>query len=195
MTRILPARMPQVSPKRDIAAGFAEARRVSAGAAGRRWVVLIAPDGSLVRVPVPTAAEADPGLLRSSVETLSPEGEPTTGLTITAICCTAGIQARARSFFQILELVPNLSYLVGIAALGNTVVGFEGQPGDMAVACADADVLIVDDGMVPFLQPDWAAVALEKLRQPLIIQFGRDGRLSRLTRLVGVEQPGPEQPG
>jgi hypothetical protein len=189
MPKILPARMPNVSPKRDIAACFAEARRVSANTSGYRWVVLIAPDGSLVKVLVPPPAEADPRLLRDSAATLSPEGEPTTGLTITAICCTAGIQARARSFFQILELVPNLSYLVGIAALGNTVVGFEGRPGEMAVACTDVDVLIVDDGMVPFLQPDWAAVALEKLRQPLIIQFGRDGRLSRLTRLVGVEQP------
>jgi hypothetical protein len=191
---MLPARMPNVSPRRDTAACFAAARRQSASFAGRRWVAIIAPDGTLVKVPVPTPAEADPTLLRDSVETLSPEGEPTTGLTVAAIVCTAGIQARARSFFRILELVPNLSYLVGIAALGNTVVAFEGRPGDMATACTNADVLVLDDGMIPFLQPDWAAVALEKLRQPLIITFGRDGRLSRLTRLVEVEtaEPGGE---
>jgi hypothetical protein len=114
-----------------------------------------------------------------------------TGLAITSINSTGGIQRRARSFFEVLELVPNLSYLVGAACLGNTVVAFEGHPGDFPAGVTDTDVLIVDDGMVPFLQPDWAAIALRELRHPRILQFGRDGRLSYLSRLVEVERPGP----
>ena len=182
-------RMPNVSPKRDIAACFAEARRVSAGTGGVRWVVVIAPDGTLVRVPVPTPKAADPTLLRDVRLALAPEGEPVTGQAITAINFTAGIQARARSFHQILELIPNLSHLIGAACLGNTVVVFEGHPGDFPAGVVDMDVLILDDAMVPFLQPDWAAIALRDLRQPRIIQFCRDGRLTRVTRLVEVNIP------
>ena len=61
--------------------------------------------------------------------------------------------------------------------------------GDFPVGVADTDVLIVDDGMIPFLRPDWAAIALKELRHPRILQFGRDGRLSYLSRLVEVEMP------
>jgi hypothetical protein len=153
-------------------------------------VVIIAPDGSLIRVPVPPPAEADQSLLRDVRAALTPEGgEEVTGLTITSINSTSGIQKRARSFFQILELVPNLSYLVGAACLGNTVVAFEGHADDLPTGVADADLLMVDDGMVPILRPDWAAIALKELRQPRIIQFGRDGRLSYVSRVVEVEAP------
>ena len=186
---MLPARRPAVSPNRNIRSCLDQARRISAGAHGLRWVVIVAPDGTLVRVPVPPEHEADQSLLRDVRSSLSPNGEPATGLAITSINCTAGVQKRARSFFQILELVPNLSYLVGAAALGNTVVAFEGHPGDFPAGVGDTDVLLVDGDMVPFLQPDWAAIAPKELRQPLVIQFGRDGRLSQLTRLVEVEGP------
>lgn len=186
---MIPARMPNVSPRRDIAACFAAARQLGGGTAGGRWVVVIAPDGALVRVPVPPPDAADPTLLRDVRLALAPEGEPVTGLSITAVNCTAGVQGRARSFFRLLELLPNLSYLVGAASLGNTVVSFEGHPTSFAVGCAGTDVLLLDGAMVPFLQPDWAAVALGTLRQPRIITFGRDGTLSRLTRLVEVARP------
>ena len=187
-------RMPIISPKRDIQACFNEARRVGSGANGQRWVVIIAPDGSLVKVPVPPSKEADQSLLHDVRFALSPEGEPVSGLNITAINYTAGIQARARSFHQILELIPNLSYLIGAACLGNSVVAYEGHPGDILAGVTNADVLILDGGMIPFLQPDWAAIALKTLRQPRIITFGRDGQLARLTQLVEVERPGSSGP-
>jgi len=186
---VIAPRMPNVSPRRDIAACFARARRLSESGPAR-WVVIIAPDGALVKVPVPAPEAADPTLLRDARLALAPEGEPATGQVITAVNCTAGVQARARSFFRLLELMPNLSHLVGAACLGNVVVSFEGYPGDFPAGCAGADVLILDDGMVPFLQPDWAAVALRTLRQPRVLQFGRDGLLKRLTRLVEVERQG-----
>src|SRR5688572_4465986 len=109
----LPPKMPTISPKRDIARCFADARRLSAGTHGMRRVVVIAPDGTLVNVPVPAEAEADRSLLRDVRTALAPQNELVTGLTITAINCTSGVQSRARSFRKMLELIPNLSYLVG----------------------------------------------------------------------------------
>jgi hypothetical protein len=189
MKPLIPPSMPTVSPHRDIHRCFEDARRLSAGAHGTRQVVIIAPDGTLVKVPVPSPEEADQTLLRDVRHALAPENEPITGLAITSINCTAGAQRRGRSFHRLLPLVPNLSYLVGAACLGNTVVAFEGHPRDFAAGCAGADMLILDDGMMPLLGPDWAAIALKTLRQPRVILFGRDGRLQKLTQLVEVEQP------
>jgi hypothetical protein len=185
MEPIIDPNMPTVSPHRDIRRCLADARRISAGARGTRWVVIIAPDGTLVNVPAPT--HADPSLLRDVRRALAPEDEPLTDLVITSINCTTGAQRRARSFYRMLPLVPNLSYLVGAACLGNTVVAFEGHPNDFAAGCVDADMLLIDGGMIPFLSPDWAMVALGALRQPRVICFGRDGRMSRVQRVVEVD--------
>jgi hypothetical protein len=180
--------MPTVSPHRDFRRCLAEARRISAGTRGMRWVVIIAPDGTLVNVPVPAPANADRSLLRDVRRALAPEDEPLTDLVITSINCTTGAQRRARSFHRMLPLVPNLSYLVGAACLGNTVVAFEGHPNDLAAACADADLLLLDGGMIPLLSPDWAAVALQTLKQPRIICFGRDGLMSKVKKVIAVEE-------
>jgi hypothetical protein len=189
MLNMTPPSMPTISPKRDIKRCFENARRLSAGAHGVRWVVIIAADGTLINVPVAPEEEADRTLLRDARMILAPSGETVTGLTITAINCTTGIQRVARSFHKTLPLIPNLSYLVGAASLGNNVVVFEGNADDFAAGCADADVLLLDGRMLPLLRPDWADLALKTLRQPRIYMFGRDGQLSRLDSVVAIEKP------
>src|SRR5262249_41097985 len=151
------------------------------------------PDGKLVLVPVPAPEEADASLLRDVRAALAPQHEPVTGLVITAINGTAGVQRRGRSFFKLLPLMPNLSYLVGAACLGSPVVAFEGHANDFAAGCEDADLLLIDDGMTPLLRPDWAAIALNVLRHPRIIEFGRDGRLRKVDQVIEVEGPGLEE--
>lgn len=191
MAEMIPAQMPAVSPRRDIRRCFAQARGLSVGAQGTRRVVIIAPDGKLVLVPVPSPEEADQSLLRDVRTALAPQHEPTTNLVITAINSTSGVQRRGDSFFKLLALIPNLSYLVGAACLGNSVVAFEGHADSFAAGCEGADMLVIDGGMIPLLRPDWAAIALKLLRQPRIIQFGRDGRLSTVDKVVKIERPGP----
>jgi hypothetical protein len=132
--------------------------------------------------------EADASLLRDVRAALAPDGLPTTGLDITSINCTNGVQRVARSFHRMLPLVPNLSYLVGAAALGNTVVAFEGHPGGFVIGCEDADMLLVDGAMIPLLSPAWASIAVKTLRQPRIIMFGRDGKLSKVDQVVEIEK-------
>jgi hypothetical protein len=187
MQPMIAPNMPTVSPNRDFRQCLANGRRISAGVRGTRWVVIIAPDGTLVNVPVPAPADADKSLLRDVRRVLAPQGEPLTNLIITSINCTTGAQRRARSFHRMLPLVPNLSYLVGAACLGNTVVAFEGHANDFAAACVDADMLLLDDGMIPFLSPDWAMVATQTLKQPRIICFGRDGRMSKVQSVVEID--------
>ena len=73
------------------------------------------------------------------------------------------------------------------------MVAFEGHANDFPIGVVGVDVLIVDDGMAPYLRPDWAAIALKELQSPRILQFGRDGRLSYLSRLIANERSGPAE--
>ena len=82
-------------------------------------------------MPIPPPAEADQSLLRDVQKSLQPEGgEEVTGLVITSINGTAGIQKRPGRSSRSWSWSPNLCYLVGAACLGNTVVAFRGHPGD-----------------------------------------------------------------
>jgi hypothetical protein len=46
-----------------------------------------------------------------------------------------------------------------MAYIGHSVWIFEGHPSALAAGCKGADLLIVDDAMVPHLAPDWQLVA------------------------------------
>ena len=49
------------------------------------------------------------------------------------------------------------------------------------MGCRGADVLIVDGGMIPFLQSDWIAVARSVMQgERAIFVFHRDQRIEKL---------------
>jgi hypothetical protein len=50
---------------------------------------------------------------------------------------------------------------------------FEGHPSALAAGCREADVLIVDGAMVPYLQADWTAVASSAMKRPEIYVHDR----------------------
>ena len=64
--------------------------------------------------------------------------------------------------------IPFLGFLLGFAYIGHAVWVFEGHPSALAFGCRDADVLLVDSAMVPFLQQDWASVAAKTMKRPEI---------------------------
>jgi hypothetical protein len=74
-------------------------------------------------------------------------------------------------------LIPFLGYLLGMASTGHSVIVFEGHSSALALACRDADLLIVDDAMLAHLQKDWVAGACGAMGKPRILVFGRDGRI------------------
>jgi hypothetical protein len=50
---------------------------------------------------------------------------------------------------------------------------FEGHPSALAVGCRDAELLIADNAMMPFLQEDWVTVAVGAMKRPLIFAHER----------------------
>jgi hypothetical protein len=63
-----------------------------------------------------------------------------------------------------LKCIPFLGILIALGSVGHRVVVFEGHPSALQIAVTDANVLLVDDGMVPFLQPDWLSAARNALK-------------------------------
>ena len=58
---------------------------------------------------------------------------------------------------NIAKAIPFMGMLLGFAYIGHTVWVFEGHASALADGCRDADVLLVDGGMLPFLPrpPSW----------------------------------------
>jgi hypothetical protein len=61
------------------------------------------------------------------------------------------------------RLIPFFGMLHGIAHIGHSVVVFEGHPSGLERALRNCDLLLVDSGMLPFLQEDWVATAFASM--------------------------------
>ena len=84
---------------------------------------------------------------------------------------------------NISKAIPFFGMLLGMAYIGHVVWVFEGHSSALAHGCRNADVLLVDGGMVPFLPPDWQTVASRVMQRPEICVHDRATfRLSRAVR-------------
>ncbi|HEV3200025.1 MAG TPA: hypothetical protein VGZ73_19105 [Bryobacteraceae bacterium] len=86
--------------------------------------------------------------------------------------------------------LPFLSALGQFAYIGHSVVIFEGHPSGFVASLRGADVLIVDSGMLPFLQPDWFEVAQSVFRDK-----GRVRVFDRETAQLRPAVPSKTPPG
>jgi hypothetical protein len=106
---------------------------------------------------------------------------------ISAICMTelsTGLQdviSPGASPFTGSRAIPFFGYLMAMGSLGHNVILFEGHPAVLAMGCRDADVLIVDGGMIPFLQSDWLDVAHSVMPSDhKIFIFHRNGEIHQV---------------
>jgi hypothetical protein len=81
---------------------------------------------------------------------------------------------------NIAKAIPFIGMLLGFAYVGHAVWVFEGHVSALAYGCRDADVLLVDSGMLPYLPVNWQSVASGAMRRPEI--YVHDRRTFRLSR-------------
>jgi len=62
------------------------------------------------------------------------------------------------------KVIPFLGFLLSFAYVGHNVVVFEGHPTAFESGVRDCDVLMIDSGMLPFIQEDWFDVARRVMR-------------------------------
>lgn len=164
----LELRMPAIAPSPDMDSVFATARlcgipNYPASVAHReaRQAVIVMPDRTLLTLPMfdPGQVTTDPWQHAKSVLR---SDRP---LHVSVIAFT-GFNASdgKESVSAIIDSIPFLGFLASYAYVGHTVVVFEGHPSALEAGVRNADRVIVDSGMLPFLQRDWAAIAFRVAR-------------------------------
>jgi hypothetical protein len=176
----------------DLEQVFANARATAAGAKGPCGLVIIRPDRRFLVTP---ALQPNPSLdtMAAGMERLIPS---TVKRNIAVIADTsfAGDQAAPPSLAQANQSIPFFGLLTGLTYIGHYVWIFEGHESALAAACRDADVLIVDSGLLPSLCEGWADQAAAAMRNPNIIVHDRATFKLRFVRRAGESRDRLEFP-
>ncbi len=175
--------MPEVDVPHDMEERFAKAWRVASGhdpatgsdtVNGHRRIVIVTPGRMLMTRPCPPPDTMKAEAVQA-IEQIVPRG---TSLNIAVIAFTQ----LGHLMKNLPAAIPFVGYLLGLSYVGHNVVVFEGHPSALKAGCRDADMLIVDEAMVPHLQKDWAGTAWSVMRGSQILVFGRNGTLRRLVK-------------
>ena len=153
--------MPEVTEGVDLAQFFDRARAAAAAdtASGRR-VAIATPEREVMLQPCPPPGSM-PSAQVANMERLIP---PKPKRNIAAIAYTASDALRA----DVAKTIPFMGLLLGMAYIGHAVWVFEGHATALTDGCREADVLIVDGGMLAYLCSDWQAAASRGMRRPEI---------------------------
>lgn len=81
------------------------------------------------------------------------------------------------------QCIPFLGTLEGFVQLGHAVILFEGHANALAEVCENADLLLVDEKMIPFMKAEWLQVTLNVMRNDYIIRINRNG-----SDIIGAER-------
>ena len=165
-TDIFEPHMPGVELLSDMDGLFRTARAqlesgepLTEGAArGQRAVAIVTPGRLVMFQPAPP-----PGSMRGEhVENAKKLMPPDPPLKISAVSYTL-LEAFVKDETKT-KCVPFLGFLTGFAYIGHNVVVFEGHPTAFESGVRDCDVLMVDSGMLPFIQEDWFEAARAVMR-------------------------------
>jgi hypothetical protein len=151
-------RMPTADVHLDITEVFANARAVLSADrpstevdAGQRCVAIVTPDRTLALLAGPRPGTA-PKEFVISAKGLIPSTRP---LNIVAVAFSGlGIPKGGD-----IKRIPFLAMTFSFAYIGHSVVVFEGHESGFEPALRGADALLIDSGMLPFLQKNWFEVA------------------------------------
>jgi hypothetical protein len=175
--------MPEIAMSDDIEQVFSGVRRTAAGVKGTRGLVLVAPDRRMLLMP---ALEPSEKLneMAAGMERLIPSAVKRN---IAVIACTEIPSATANAFniAEANRAIPFLGLLTALTYLGHSVWIFEGHASALAAGCRDADVLLVDSGMLPYLVKGWEDTAGAAMRNANILIHDRNTLKLRFVRKAG----------
>jgi hypothetical protein len=82
--------------------------------------------------------------------------------------------------------IPFRGFLLAFTALGHTVWVFEGHPSRLEAGLRDADILLIDGGMIPHLPPNWQHIAGRAMRGRELWIHDRERYLLTQTKVGNV---------
>lgn len=158
-------RMPQVDEPPTLAPVFEKAGSVAAGTGqpsdgAQRYVVIVTPGRLLMQQPCPQPGSMPEQQVAAIRKMIVPERKHG----IAAISYTELTAIRK----DISKAIPFIGMLSGLAYVGHAVWVFEGHPSALEHGCRNADILLVDGGMLPFLASDWQVAASRVMNRPEI---------------------------
>ena len=168
------AHMPEVDIRPDIEQIFSRAR----DAAGKDTVL---PDGTALR----RVAIITPGRLLVIKDSYPPGSLPRKNVAMFESLLPSKNKCRiaviAYTYLEALKAdlrkaIPFFDYLLGFAYQGHIVWVFEGHESALRAGCRDADLLLVDKAMLPFLVHNWRKTASNVMRHASIRIIARSGK-------------------
>ncbi len=139
-----------------------------------RYLVVVTPGRMLMQVPCPPAGSMPP-------ERVAPMAKMLPGAVPRRIAVIAFTDIKAIQQ-DISRAIPFMGLLMGFAYIGHAVWVFEGHPSALAAGCRDADLLLVDSGMVPYLPKGWPDTAASVMQHREI--YVHDRAAFQLKRLA-----------
>ena len=146
-----------------------------------RYIALMTPRRVLLGVPCP-----NPEMVQQpAVDEIKRQFPPDKPLMVTAIAYTRSalnaVPERAYRAFG--RDIPFFNLLLGMGAIGHNVFIFEGHRSALAAACHEADLLIVDERMLPNLGIQWPVTARRQMRTDNVVIIRTDNGQISLMRL------------
>jgi hypothetical protein len=153
--------MPEVDIPPDIESIFSKARKAADESREdedglfHRQVIIVTPGRLLISKICPLPSEI-PGDEITRLASLIPP-QPSRNVSVIAYTFLDALKT------DILQTIPFFGYLLGFATLGHKVVVFEGHPSALEAGCRGADILLVDAGLLPYLDENinWHDIALK----------------------------------
>jgi len=152
-----------------------ESRRAQDGRLCRR-VVIILPSREIALQECQPSGSANKEMIEG-VEKILPSGSPSNVIAIAFTDLKASSNTR-----EVSQAMPFLGFLLGFAYIGHNVVAFEGHSSALAEGLAEADLLLADARMIPFLQKDWRDVAFTVMRTPKVFVHQPNGQVQQIVR-------------
>ncbi len=171
--------MPQIDIVDNLEQRFAEAYKLANQTVqgGTRQVVILTPGRMLQSFACPPPGSMDKNSATKNLQKLAPPKPP---LRIAVIAFTelksVGVDLETAN-----QAIPFMGYILGLGYLGHSVVIFEGHPSALSAGCQGVHRLIIDGGMIPYLQARWSNQAFASMDPAgQVYVFGRDLSINRI---------------
>ena len=179
-------RMPDVDLRADTEAAFAKARAKASGENENYRIAMVRPDRAVLFFPLPPPPPQTSQMAKQLAAVI-PSDRSRNIAVITSTGFTMSPTGSCASLHEANSAIPFIGILCGLAYLGHRIWIFEGHASALALGLEQSDVLVVDSGMLPFLQPDWMQVAqrvMQRVMEDVPRIFVHDRKTYRLLQKV-----------
>jgi hypothetical protein len=179
-------RMPDVDLRADAGAAFANARAKASGKNESLRIAVVRPDRAVLFFPLPPPPPQTSQMAKQLAAVI-PSDRSRNIAVISSTEFTMSGPGSAASLQEANSAIPFIGILCGLTYLGHKIWIFEGHSSALTLGLEQSEILVVDSGMVPFLQSDWLEVAQKAMQDNPRI-FVHDRKTYRLVQMFPADR-------